>query len=157
MPTRTPPPARVLVVDDNELSREMLSRRLRNRGYEVAVARNGLEALDVLRIEKGFPTHREMDGRTTAFDLGLRVSEGSIGAAAASRPGLKGPERHQLVGLSSNLQIHHGRSVQCVRCELTLNRHHGQKRGSEAGLDSIFDRLEGIQLHLNAQTLHIQT
>jgi sarcosine oxidase subunit alpha len=68
----------------------------------------GLEALEVMRIEKGFLTHREMDGRTTAFDLGLPVRAGCIGAAGASRPGLTGPERLQLVGLVSELPIRPG-------------------------------------------------
>ena len=36
---------RLLVVDDNELNLEMLSRRLRTHGYEVSVARDGAEAL----------------------------------------------------------------------------------------------------------------
>jgi sarcosine oxidase subunit alpha len=65
----------------------------------------GLEAMEVMRIEKGFLTHREMDGRTTAFDLGMRVRDGSIGAAAATRPGLTGAGRSQLVGLASDLPI----------------------------------------------------
>ncbi len=63
----------------------------------------GMEALNVLRIEKGFLTHAELDGRTTAFDLGLgrMVSPGKdcIGKAAARRPGLCGASREQLVGL----------------------------------------------------------
>ena len=63
----------------------------------------GLEALNVLRLEKGFLSHAEIDGRTTAFDLGLgrMLAEGKdfIGKAAARRPGLSGPERAQLVGL----------------------------------------------------------
>lgn len=63
----------------------------------------GMEALNVLRIEKGFLTHAELHGRTTAFDLGLAgmLSDQKvfIGKAAAMRPGLKGPEREQLVGL----------------------------------------------------------
>ncbi|MEM6783654.1 MAG: SpoIIE family protein phosphatase [Bacteroidota bacterium] len=37
--------ARLLVVDDNELNRDMLSRRLRKRGYAVDVAHDGREAL----------------------------------------------------------------------------------------------------------------
>lgn len=45
MPPPAPVPACILVVDDNELSREMLSRRLRKRGYDVVVARDGREAL----------------------------------------------------------------------------------------------------------------
>ncbi len=63
----------------------------------------GMEALNVLRLEKGFLTHAEIDGRTTAFDLGLgaMVAAGKdcIGKAASRRPGLTGPERAQLVGL----------------------------------------------------------
>ena len=63
----------------------------------------GMEALNVLRIEKGFVTHAEIDGRVTAFDLGLQgmVSDKKdcIGRAASLRPGLSGPERLQLVGL----------------------------------------------------------
>ena len=63
----------------------------------------GMEALNVLRLEKGFITHAEIDGRVTAFDLGMdrMVSrkKDCIGQAAASRPGLVGPDREQLVGL----------------------------------------------------------
>jgi heterotetrameric sarcosine oxidase alpha subunit len=64
----------------------------------------GMEALNVLRIEKGFLTHAELHGRTTAFDLGLErmVSDRKdcIGKVASERPGLTGPEREQLVGLT---------------------------------------------------------
>jgi sarcosine oxidase subunit alpha len=63
----------------------------------------GMEALNVLRIEKGFLTHAEMDGRTTAFDLGLErmisAKKDCIGKAAAARPGLVDPDRPQLVGI----------------------------------------------------------
>jgi len=63
----------------------------------------GMEALNVLRIEKGFLTHAELHGRTTADDLGLgrmvSARKDCIGKAMAARPGLSGPEREQLVGL----------------------------------------------------------
>ncbi len=63
----------------------------------------GMEALNVLRIEKGFITHAEIHGRTTAFDIGMAgmvsAKKDCIGKAAAQRPGLNGPEREQLVGL----------------------------------------------------------
>jgi two-component system cell cycle response regulator DivK len=36
---------RVLLVEDNEMNRDMLSRRLERRGYEVLVAVDGAEAL----------------------------------------------------------------------------------------------------------------
>ena len=63
----------------------------------------GMEALNVLRVEKGFITHAEIHGRTTAFDIGMEKmispKKDCIGKAMAARPGLVGPERQQLVGL----------------------------------------------------------
>lgn len=43
--------AAVLVVDDNELNRDMLKRRLDRLGYQVSCAENGGEALEKLRTE----------------------------------------------------------------------------------------------------------
>ena len=37
--------ARILIVEDNELSRDMLSRRLTKKGYEVVVAEHGEEGV----------------------------------------------------------------------------------------------------------------
>ena len=63
----------------------------------------GMEALNVLRIEKGFITHAEIHGRTTAFDIGMErmvsAKKDCVGKTAAARPGLVGDERQQLVGL----------------------------------------------------------
>ena len=44
----TPPPGRLLVVDDTEANRDLLARRLSALGHEVLIAGNGREALDVL-------------------------------------------------------------------------------------------------------------
>ena len=41
----------LLVVDDNELNRDMLSRRLELQGYRVTLAENGLEALHRLQMD----------------------------------------------------------------------------------------------------------
>jgi len=64
----------------------------------------GLEALDVLRIEKGhISVGTEIDGRTTPADLGLgkMVSnkKAFIGSSLLQRPALKKQNRLQLVGL----------------------------------------------------------
>jgi DNA-binding response OmpR family regulator/tRNA A-37 threonylcarbamoyl transferase component Bud32 len=40
---------RILVVDDNEMNRDMLSRRLSRKGYEVQVAEGGREALELVK------------------------------------------------------------------------------------------------------------
>lgn len=37
--------AKILLVEDNELNRDMLSRRLQRRGYDVVIATDGAEAL----------------------------------------------------------------------------------------------------------------
>jgi len=43
------PSSRLLVVDDNEGNRDMLSRRLRNEGYSVETAEHGRKALEVIK------------------------------------------------------------------------------------------------------------
>jgi signal transduction histidine kinase len=42
---------RILVVDDNELNRDMLSRRLQRHGHQTELAENGRQALEFLRDE----------------------------------------------------------------------------------------------------------
>ncbi len=43
---------RILVVDDNALNRDMLSRRLSRRGYDVTVAEDGQQALDAIQDDR---------------------------------------------------------------------------------------------------------
>jgi CheY-like chemotaxis protein len=43
--------AKILIVEDNEMNRDMLSRRLTKRGYEVVVAVDGQEGVDKARTE----------------------------------------------------------------------------------------------------------
>ncbi len=81
---------------------ESLARLLTARAEALGGGWYGIEAANVLRIEKGFPTHAEMDGRTTAADLGLGrlvADKDSIGRVMAARPALTDPARPQLVGL----------------------------------------------------------
>ncbi|EET49767.1 sarcosine oxidase subunit alpha family protein [Thalassobium sp. R2A62] len=62
----------------------------------------GMEALNVLRIEKGFITHAEIHGRVTAFDIGMdrmvSVKKDCIGKTMAARVGLV-EDRDELIGL----------------------------------------------------------
>jgi two-component system cell cycle response regulator DivK len=44
--------AKVLLVEDNEMNRDMLSRRLARRGYEVVVAVDGEQGLAMAEAEK---------------------------------------------------------------------------------------------------------
>ncbi|TCR91857.1 sarcosine oxidase subunit alpha family protein [Rhizobium sp. BK376] len=64
----------------------------------------GVEALNVMRIEKGHVTHSELDGRTTPDDIGLgrmmsQQKQDFIGKRLSSRFGLTAADRGQLVGL----------------------------------------------------------
>jgi len=42
---------KILVVEDNEMNRDMLTRRLERRGYEIAIAVDGCEGLSLARSE----------------------------------------------------------------------------------------------------------
>ena len=42
---------RILLVEDQEMNRDMLSRRLKKRGYEVSIAVDGAEGVDKARSE----------------------------------------------------------------------------------------------------------
>jgi CheY-like chemotaxis protein len=44
--------AKILLVEDNEMNRDMLSRRLIRRGYEVAVAVDGAQGVAMAQSEK---------------------------------------------------------------------------------------------------------
>ena len=44
--------AKVLLIEDNEMNRDMLSRRLMRRGFEVVFAVNGKQGVDLARSEK---------------------------------------------------------------------------------------------------------
>lgn len=63
----------------------------------------GMEALNVLRVEKGFITHAEIDGRITAGDLGMgrmvSAKKDCIGKVMSEREGLVDARRPALVGL----------------------------------------------------------
>jgi heterotetrameric sarcosine oxidase alpha subunit len=72
-------------------------------GKPLGIRPYGLDALNTLRIEKGHVTSAELNGTTTADDLGLQrmlKKQGDfIGRALAQRAGLVAPGRLQLVGV----------------------------------------------------------
>jgi len=82
---------------------EALVRALFDVGRELGVVPYGTEALGVMRIEKGHPAGAELNGQTTAADLGLgrmmSKKKDFIGRVMAQRPGLTDPHRPTLVGL----------------------------------------------------------
>ncbi len=82
---------------------ETLVRVLMQAGAPFGMMPYGTEALSVMRIEKGHVAGNELDGRTTARDLGLgrmmSTKKDYIGRVLAARPALIGPDRMSLVGI----------------------------------------------------------
>lgn len=80
-----------------------LSRVLKATAEDLGGGYYGMEALNVLRIEKGFITHAEIHGRVTADDIGMgrmvSAKKDAVGKVLSQRPGLSGPAREQLVAL----------------------------------------------------------
>jgi sarcosine oxidase subunit alpha len=63
----------------------------------------GLEALDILRVEKGYLTHSELNGQTTPYDLGMqglmKREDNYVGRPLLQRPAFHEQNRPRLVGL----------------------------------------------------------
>ncbi len=80
-----------------------LAEKLMQAGAEFGIAPYGTEALGIMRIEKGHPAGPELNGQTTAHDLGLHkllsTKKDFIGRTMAARPALTNPARPTLVGL----------------------------------------------------------
>ncbi len=80
-----------------------LAAKLMEAGEAFGIAPYGTEALGIMRIEKGHAAGPELNGQTTAHDLGLSKllskKKDFIGRALAARPALINPARPTLVGL----------------------------------------------------------
>ena len=82
---------------------DALFRRLLRTGAPLGAIPYGTEALGAMRIEKGFVAGGEINGQTTAGDLGLgkllSTKKDYVGRVLAGREGLRDPARPVLVGL----------------------------------------------------------
>ena len=84
---------------------DALIRAIMQAGAAHGVTPYGIEALTILRIEKGHVGGNELNGQTTARDVGLgrmmSARKDFIGRVMASRPVLVAPERPVLVGFKA--------------------------------------------------------
>ena len=82
---------------------DALMRRLMREGRDFDVTPYGTEALGVMRIEKGHAAGNELNGTTTALNLGLgrmvSKAKDSIGSVLSEREGLTDPDGLRLVGI----------------------------------------------------------
>jgi CheY-like chemotaxis protein len=92
---------RILLVEDNEMNRDMLSRRLIRRGYEVILATNGQEALalakssspDLILMDMSLPT---LDGWETTRRIKSSVSMAAIPIIALTAHAMSGDKEQAL-------------------------------------------------------------
>jgi sarcosine oxidase subunit alpha len=80
-----------------------MARVLMEAGAPLGMVPYGTEALSVMRIEKGHVAGNELEGRTTARELGLgrmmSTKKDCIGRVLSGRPALLDPERPSIAGL----------------------------------------------------------
>ncbi|HEV2677418.1 MAG TPA: sarcosine oxidase subunit alpha family protein [Aliidongia sp.] len=81
---------------------EALARAVMAAGQDFAITPYGIEALGVMRIEKGHVSGAELNGQTAAADLGLgrmaSTKKDYVGRTMAGRPAFRDPDRPTLVG-----------------------------------------------------------
>jgi sarcosine oxidase subunit alpha len=81
---------------------DSLMRAIMQAGAEFGICAYGVEALGVMRIEKGHVAGNELNGTVTARDLGLgrmmSRKKDFIGRVMAERPGLTDPDRQAVAG-----------------------------------------------------------
>ena len=67
---------KILIVEDNEMNRDMLSRRLTRKGYEIAMAEDGASGLQAIK---------DLKPDIVLMDIGLPVMNGWEATKAAKR------------------------------------------------------------------------
>ena len=86
---------KILLVEDNELNRDMLSRRLKRRGYTVLCAKDGQEAIDIALSESPDIVLMDLslpvvDGWTASKKLKADATTKSIPIIALTAHAMKG-------------------------------------------------------------------
>ena len=86
---------KILLIEDNELNRDMLTRRLKRKGFTVLCAKNGQEGIDVVKSETPDIILMDLslpvvDGWTAAERLKADVATKSIPIIALTAHAMKG-------------------------------------------------------------------
>ena len=92
---------KILLVEDNEMNRDMLSRRLKRRGYEVAIAVNGAEGVamansatpDLILMDMSLPV---MDGWEATKNIKADPATESIPVIALTAHAMSGDREKAL-------------------------------------------------------------
>ena len=101
-------------------------------GAEFGIAPYGIEALGVMRIEKGHVAGQEMNGQLTARDLGLgrmaSKKKDYVGRVLSERPALLAPDRPAFVGfrpVERSARLHAGAHFLSVGAAATIGNDEG--------------------------------
>jgi two-component system, cell cycle response regulator DivK len=86
--------AKILLVEDNELNRDMLTRRLTRRGYEVIVAVDG---------EQGVRLAQEQDPELILMDMSLPIMDGW--EATRQLKGTPGTDTIPIIALTAHAMV----------------------------------------------------
>ena len=107
-------------------------RAIMTAGDDFFVVPYGTEALGVMRIEKGHVAGNELNGTTTAQDLGfgrmMSKKKDFIGRVLSARPGLTDPHRPALVGVKPvqpSAQLYAGAHFLALNADATLENDQG--------------------------------
>ena len=93
--------SKILLVEDNELNRDMLSRRLKRKGFDVAIAVDGLQGLemahsenpDIILMDMSLPVK---DGWTATRELKADEQTRSIPVIALTAHAMQGDREKAL-------------------------------------------------------------
>jgi two-component system, cell cycle response regulator DivK len=93
---------KILLVEDNEMNRDMLSRRLSRKGYELVIAVDGQQGVDLAHSEKPDLILMDMslpvkDGWTATRELKADESTKNIPVIALTAHAMSG-DREQALG-----------------------------------------------------------
>lgn len=99
-------PQKILIVEDNDMNRDMLSRRLERRGYEVSVAADGRQGIekaqavlpDLILLDLSLP---EIDGWEVARRLKGEQSTSNIPIIALTAHAMTG-DRDEAIAAGCN-------------------------------------------------------
>jgi two-component system, cell cycle response regulator DivK len=122
---------KILLIEDNEMNRDMLSRRLIRRGYEVVLATNGQEGLalarsgcpDLILMDLSLPT---LDGWETTRRIKSSASTAAIPIIALTAHAMAGDKEQ---ALAAGCDDYETKPIEFERLleKIALQLEHGRK------------------------------
>ena len=137
----------------------MVARAVMQAGDDFGITPYGVEALSIMRIEKGHVAGGELNGTTTAGDLGMgkmvSTKKDFIGRMMAQREGLIDPNRQQVVGIRPVDPADRIRSgAHILKQDDTPSMAHDQGYVTSVAWSPMLDMWVGLALLANGRARH---